>query len=383
MKIKKFLNNREIRVKLIVTMVLLLLLILSFFFTSKIENFLGLKVNYYNNEVSKNEIEKSNFKVCYLDVGQGNATYVKLPDGKTMLIDGGNIPYSKKVIDKLKSENITKIDYLIATHADSDHIGTLPSVIDEFEVENIYRPFQIAGTGTNAEEFVVYEDEDLASVYEILQDKYNGNSKISRVTSNIYKDFITKIYNEKFEENGNLRNSNVTVFYDGLKISGDNYYFEFFSPLVRDDNVNLSDYTNTIGFATKGYGTDSSNDCSAIMLLSVFNEKFLFTGDASFSSGSDGVQNYEETDFINSLSNNEIEKFKNISVYLVGHHGSKYSSSNELLDIITPKFNVVSVSEDNNFGHPSNEVLEKLYNRRKGNDYLLMTKDSGVFNYCP
>ena len=57
------------------------------------------------------------------------------------------------------------IDYMIATHADTDHIGGLLAVLDEFDVKNIYRPFQISGSGENFESFIINENEDLAEVY--------------------------------------------------------------------------------------------------------------------------------------------------------------------------------------------------------------------------
>ena len=121
---------------------------------------------------------------------------VELPDGKIMIIDGGSVNNSEKICEYLFDIGVSTIDYMIATHADEDHIGGLVSVLENFEVKNIYRPFQICGTGTSFNNFVVDNNEDLAEVYDELIGKYGKNSKVSRITSQTYSLFISKIYSE-------------------------------------------------------------------------------------------------------------------------------------------------------------------------------------------
>lgn len=383
-KINK-LNNNELKVKIIIVCTLLTFIVFSFFFAENIEIFLNLNNSYSCNQTSKNEIENADYKVVYLDVGHGNSTYIKLPDGKTVLIDGGNKQYGLKINEFLQSEKIKTIDYLIATHADSDHVGGLLSVVENFEVKNIYRPFQIAGKGTSSENFVPSDSEDLANVYFDYVEKTNNRSKISRVTSDVYNNFIELIYNEFYFEDGKKTFSNITVFYDGLKITGQNYSFEFFAPLVRDDAVELNILTeNTNGYATKGYGADESNGNSAIFLFSCYGETFLFTGDAPFENGANSLesQEFEETDFLNSLTESEKQIVSNVSVYLVGHHGSQNSSSEELLNLIQPKFVIISLSSQNSYGHPSSEVIFRINNTsRLEEDYLLRTDKCGNISF--
>jgi beta-lactamase superfamily II metal-dependent hydrolase len=69
-------------------------------------------------------------KIIHFDVGQGDATLVISPSGKTMLVDGGNQGQGTKVIvPRLKRLNIEKLDYVIATHFDADHIAGLDEVL--------------------------------------------------------------------------------------------------------------------------------------------------------------------------------------------------------------------------------------------------------------
>lgn len=83
--------------------------------------------------------ETPQFSVHYIDVGQGDCAFIKSPDG-CVLIDGGDNGYGEKVIGYLKDLNVSSIDYVIATHPHTDHIGGLDEVIEAFEVENIIMP---------------------------------------------------------------------------------------------------------------------------------------------------------------------------------------------------------------------------------------------------
>lgn len=142
--------------------------------------------------------------------------------------------------------------------------------------------------------------------------------------------------------------------------------------------------SNTKGYATIGYGTTDSNNSSAIFLLNCRGSTFLFTGDAAFESGSSkDSDKFEEKDFVNNLTNEERALLSNVSVYLVGHHGSQYSSSLELISLINPKFAVVSVGLKNGYGHPSSEaILRVLSSKNISFERLLLTSNSGNLAFC-
>ena len=79
-------------------------------------------------------------KVHYLDVGQADSILVELPNSEVMMIDGGNYGTGDTVVDYLKQQGITNIDYMVNTHPHNDHVGGLIKVMesDAFTVENIY-----------------------------------------------------------------------------------------------------------------------------------------------------------------------------------------------------------------------------------------------------
>ena len=82
-------------------------------------------------------------RIHFIDVGQGDCTLIELPDGKIVLIDGGNSAKAtqKKVLRHLNALDIDTIDYLVVTHADSDHCAGLNEVVKYKGVRNAFLPF--------------------------------------------------------------------------------------------------------------------------------------------------------------------------------------------------------------------------------------------------
>lgn len=370
-------------------------------FADELEVLVGYTTKFESHQTTIDKINQASYYVAYIDVGQGNSTFVELPDGKTVLIDGGDTEYGNVVGEFLQERNVDVIDYMIATHADSDHIGGLNYVLEHFEVVNIYRPFQIS-CDENKEP---NPEEDLGEIYLQLKEanKKNSNndySKVNRIQSEVYHKFITHIYSETYTEDTTVKESSVTVFYDGLTISSNNYEIKFYAPQLRDaknnialyndnedlvfdefESINLELYSNkTSGYATYGFGnsnSSSSNDNSAIFTLTCFTDKYLFVGDATYTNN-DGKEGFSEYEFIESLTLEEKLELSEMDVFLIGHHGSKYSTSDKLLNLILPRFVVISVGLDNSFGHPSEEVLTRVANSSNlEDDYLIRTDKSG------
>lgn len=82
---------------------------------------------------------KPAFSVHFIDVGQGDCELI-LDHGKALLIDAGEADEADTVISYLRRQKVETIDYLVATHPHSDHIGALPAVIRAFAVKNVILP---------------------------------------------------------------------------------------------------------------------------------------------------------------------------------------------------------------------------------------------------
>lgn len=78
-------------------------------------------------------------EVHVLDVGQGLSVLVK-SQGHSMLYDGGDRDKSSFVVSYLKQKGITSLDYMIASHYDSDHMGGLVGALNTTEVKQVFAP---------------------------------------------------------------------------------------------------------------------------------------------------------------------------------------------------------------------------------------------------
>jgi competence protein ComEC len=83
---------------------------------------------------------ESLLKVHFLDVGQADCILIQGPTGENMLIDAGNNDDADTIISYLYTHGVKRIDVLVGTHPHEDHIGSLDTIIDTFEIGKIYMP---------------------------------------------------------------------------------------------------------------------------------------------------------------------------------------------------------------------------------------------------
>lgn len=231
-----------------------------------------------------------NLKIYFVDVGQGDCTLIITPYGKRILIDGGEgnsdkYDYGEKVVfPYLLDREIKRIDYMIVSHADSDHIGGLIYVLENMKVENIFIGVQLK-------------------------------------TSNQLKKLIQVANNKKIK---------ITILEkDDIKYIDKSVKLEVLWP---DKNNLISE--NTL------------NNNSLVFKLKYNNFSILFTGD---------IEEIAEKKLVLSELKSTIIK--------IAHHGSKTSSTEEFINCVNPRIALIGVGKKNNFGHPSDEVIERLEKR--------------------
>ena len=221
--------------------------------------------------------EGSTFDIHYIDVGQGDAALV-LCDGQTMLIDGGEASASSKIYAYLKNHGVDYLDYIVATHTHSDHIGGLSGALN------------YAAVGTALCPVTDYDSKAFDSFV-----KYLGQQGVK-----------------------------ITVPHAG-------------------DTFSLGSSTVKILGPQKAY--EDTNNTSIVLKISFGETSFLFTGDAERTSESDILDaGYD-------LS---------ATVLKVGHHGSDTSTSYPFLREVMPQYAVISVGQDNSYGHPTEDTLSRL-----------------------
>ncbi len=118
-----------------------------------------LEINYFLNGFNK--LFRSDFEVYCLDVGQASANLIIFPNNKSMIIDTGGQSTAENFVENveyiLHKNKINKIDYLILTHADEDHVGGAVKLLETFQVDNIIRPKNVSRYEENPNSYLVVE----------------------------------------------------------------------------------------------------------------------------------------------------------------------------------------------------------------------------------
>ncbi len=218
--------------------------------------------------------------ITFLDVGQGDSTVIILPKGKTILVDTGGNFYSNgsiatnKIVPYLNSYGINKVDVLILTHGDYDHMGESISLINDIKVEKVV--FNKGEYNENELELINILEKKKIKYYQNVSELKLGNNKFYFLNNEVYDD----------------ENDNSIVLYADFNII-----------------------------------------------------KLLLMGDAT---------TVVEENILNTYNIN------NVDVVKIGHHGSKTSTSENFVDVIKPKYSIISVGKNNSYGHPNEEVLKRL-----------------------
>ena len=225
--------------------------------------------------------------VYFLNVGQGDATYIELPGGKNALIDGGpSGSASSQLAAFLKAKNVTHLDNVVLTHPHSDHYNGLAYVFDNIKVDNFYDT-RLDNTGATADEAIRAKVSGLGvhTVYPAAGDHLNWSAPVDIKVLNACSDPIA------------------------------------------------SKQSNTV------------NNCSIVMKMTYNGTSLLFMGD---------VQNDAEAALVAKYGS-ELKA----DVLKVGHHGSKYSSTDPFLAAVKPAKAYIEVGK-NNYGHPTQDALDRL-----------------------
>jgi competence protein ComEC len=260
-------------------------------------------------------------RVDFLDVGQGDSALVTMPDGTTLLIDGGGRPNfftgqdtygvndkdpfvrdTRSVGEAVVSEylwwrGLDRIDYILATHADADHIDGLNDVVRNFAVRGA---FVARAPGKDPE--------------------------------------YAKFYN--------------TATSAALPIA-----------LVgAGDVLRFTGITATLLSPRAGAKAEarSRNNESIVLRLQFGKRSILLTGD---------IESSAEATMLNRKSDLSVDVVK------VPHHGSRTSSTKGFVDATRPRFAVISVGQNSIFGHPHSDVVERW--QREGAE-VLTTGRSGM-----
>ena len=267
--------------------------------------------------------ELGNLVIKFIDVGQGDAIFITFPDGKTMLVDAGeNEKEVKETLDRHLKVNGEKaiLDYVVTTHSDSDHVGSMPYIYENYQVNKSFRPYTKA-TRADAESF---------------DDLFNKGFSVKE--SKVYYEYLLGIQNENTPWEFFTDNSDFQVVANSSQESV-SYKVDFLMP-----------YAKTVeGFNSLGKNV---NEVSAIIVLEFAGRKIMLTGD---------IEDNAENAFVDYFKLNSNEKSGlDVDVLKVAHHGSDSSSSLDFLSLIKPEHAVISCGVGNKYDHPCDQALNAI-----------------------
>ncbi len=228
--------------------------------------------------------------IHYINTGLGTSTLIEGAN-ETILIDSGDWQDDgEHVLNYLQANDINRIDHLVSTHPDADHIGGQATIIEYFENE---------ANGIGA----VYDPGITA-------------------TTQTYERYLDAI--EQYDIQLYETRAGDELPFDGAEV-------QVLSPpepyLANED----------------------PNENSIVLQVTHGNAGLLFPGDVADAGEEYLVDEYGAT--------------MNVSTLLAAHHGSRSSSSDAVLDTTTPAVTVISSPYDSQYGHPHDEVLNRLATR--------------------
>lgn len=269
-------------------------------------NYRGInKIYTFEINVVVNSVSGSELKIYFIDIGEedlgdcGESILITYED-IDILVDAGDQKNSTYncVRNAIMSYSIDQVlDYVIATHPDSDHIGNMANVFKDFQVNNLIK--------FSGESFTTQKFKNLKAAYD------------AEPNCNVY-DIYNDIINDSDKEN------------DYIRISND-IYIQFID--------------------TKHYLDSETNGRSIVFLLTVYDTKVLFTGDADNLS----PHNNLEASYMNEIGDIDILK--------VVHHGTANGTSTEYLNVLKPEVAIICNGNflGNKHGHPHVETIQRLY----------------------
>lgn len=224
----------------------------------------------------------SNFEVVMFEVGEADCHLIKYPYNKnTILIDTGKNEYKIKneVIPYLKSIGIKKIDYLIITHGDEDHIGGSITLINNFQVKNVILN---KGTFTDIEKELIKNLNKKKIPYQININKINLSNHTIYLLNN------TKYNNEN-------DNSIITYF------TYQKYKFLYMGDASITTEDNLLENYNLNNISILKVGHHGSNTSSSKDFISQINPSISL-----ISVGKNNIYHHPNKEVINNLSKSRI-----------------------------------------------------------------------------
>lgn len=303
-------------------------------------------------------------KIDYLKAGTGDCIFIN-HNSKNILIDGGNeSTYLISKYNEIKSRK-EKIDFLIVTHHDDDHIKGILDLFKEIETRNeepiidnviFNSPRKILGKIENTSESNLLSYKQAYELEQYLVNHQKINWETSLNTANIEK----KLY-DLFDDT-NLKFKIFSPTADILKKYASNKGAYLTSDNRCDWDSPISILINSID--DKSQDKSESNITSTVLLLNYKDKNYLFTGDVTPTRLNDIIDELKQQ--------NPVINFEQVKL---PHHASYRSLNSEILQKINCTNFIISTNSKKHF-LPNKRALIKILSNRNSNELIKF-----YFNY--
>lgn len=242
------------------------------------------------------------FQINFVDVAQGDCTYIKTFSGKNVIIDGGEgntgkYDYGENVVlPYLLDRGVNKIDYLIISHADSDHIGGLFAVIENIKVDKILIGIQPQISEQYVDLLEISEEKNIKLVELKTGDKL-------KLEKEIYLDVLWPKENNFIESNA--LNNNSLVF----KIRYKNFSILFtgdIEEVAENEILNLyKDNLNLLNSSILKVAHHGSKTSTNLEFLKCVNPKIALIG-----VGNNNKFGHPNEVILNKLEENKVQIYR-------------------------------------------------------------------------
>lgn len=281
--------------------------------------------------------QEGELRVHYLNVGQGDATIIELPDGRNILVDGGSgeAETTTEILRYLNALKIEKLYAIVLTHVQS--AGALSEILEIKGAEYAYMP----------------------KIY-----NYSVDSDYAALCTSLNKSATKEIYIELGER----------IYSDG----DTPYSITFLSPSKTSNPSCEYEEINDGEF-----GEEELNDASAVFLLEYAGVRVLFTGRAS-----ERIEKkLMRSDKLGVWRQGVMKDvYLKADVLKVADYGDNASSCAEFLEYIEAKNAVISYAADNAYGYPHEGTIErleaigaKIYKTATDGTILLTVSENGEY----
>ncbi|MGN0432085.1 MAG: DNA internalization-related competence protein ComEC/Rec2 [Lachnospiraceae bacterium] len=277
---------------------------------------------------------RTGLEITFLNVGQGDCICISLPDGTTWLCDGGSSDRTNIgqycIEPFLKYEGIDVLDAVFLSHPDSDHTNGVRELLqrDSVEIKLLVLPCTERNT-TEEKETQNSEKETRNSGEEIR----NSGEK-------------TRNSGEEITNSGDIGAAAGSGFAELLYLAKEKDIPILW--LEAGMEWRSGDVAAQCLHPAAGFVAEDRNAASEVLYITYMDFSLLLTGDVE-EEGEEAL-----------LAELKLQGIENVTVLKVAHHGSRYSTTEELLEQIKPRLAVISCGENNFYGHPHRETLERL-----------------------